>query len=61
MFENQNKLKPEEIEAAAGKISGLDSSRFSKCLKDKKYLAQVESDINSGKDVGCKIYANVFC
>ena len=60
MFENQNKLKPEEIEAAASKISGLDSSRFSKCLKDKKYLAQVENDINSGKDVGVKSTPTFF-
>ena len=51
MFANQDKLAPEDLKKAAGMISGLDSKKFEECLKKNKYLAQVEGDINSGRDV----------
>jgi predicted DsbA family dithiol-disulfide isomerase len=60
MFENQNNLKPEDLESAVEKINGLNKSDFSKCLKENKYLAQVEMDINSGKEVGVKSTPTFF-
>ena len=60
MFANQDKLAPADLKKAAGMISGLDSKKFDECLKNNKYLAQVEGDINSGRDVGVKSTPTFF-
>ena len=60
MFANQDKLAPADLKKAAGMISGLDSKKFEECLKNNKYLAQVEGDINSGRDVGVKSTPTFF-
>ena len=33
---------------------GVNSEKFNKCLDDNKYIAQVEKEIQEGKDIGVK-------
>lgn len=53
MFADQSKLSKDNLKQTA-KSLGLDSGKFDKCLDDNKYIAQVEQDIQQGKDIGVK-------
>lgn len=59
MFENQNKLSIDDLKALAKDI-GLDSKKFDACLDAKKHLAQVESNIEEGKNIGVKSTPTFF-
>ena len=52
-FADQSKLSVEDIKKTA-KGLGVDSTKFDKCLDDKKFLSQVEADIEQGKKLGVK-------
>lgn len=53
MFADQSKLKIEDLKATAKKI-GVDSKTFDECLDNKKYAAQVDKDMEEGKNNGVK-------
>lgn len=52
-FSNQANLAPDKIKEEAKKL-GMDSKKFDKCLNENKYIAQVEKDIQQGKELGVK-------
>ena len=54
MFAHQDALDAAGLAATAGKI-GLKKEAFELCLKDKKYLAQVNGDMEDGKKVSKEI------
>ncbi len=53
MFDNQSKLGPEDLKAAA-KSLGADVEKFNKCLDDNATIAQVEKEIQEGQKLGVK-------
>lgn len=53
MFANQSELSADQLKKAGKKI-GVNSEKFNKCLDDNKYIAQVEKEIQEGKDIGVK-------
>jgi protein-disulfide isomerase len=59
MFANQAALAPAKLKEAAKKL-GADSAKFDKCLDDNKYIAQVEKDIQEGKEIGVKSTPTFF-
>ncbi len=59
MFARQDALDMAGLSSTAGKI-GLKKEAFEACLKDKKYLAQVNSDMEDGKKVGVKSTPTFF-
>lgn len=59
MFENQGKLKEPDL-IAAGKNVGVDTQKFNECLKSRKYLAQVETEMKEGQAVGVKSTPTFF-
>jgi protein-disulfide isomerase len=59
MFENQAALAPAKLKETAAKL-GADSTKFNKCLDDNKFIAQVEKDIQEGKDIGVKSTPTFF-
>ena len=60
MFDNQSKLADVDLIGAAAKFKGFDKNKFDNCMKEKKYLAQVESEIQEGREVG-EVNSNIFC
>jgi protein-disulfide isomerase len=59
MFADQSKLAVDSLKATA-KSLGADAKKFNKCLDDKKYLGQVEKDIQEGQDIGVKSTPTFF-
>jgi predicted DsbA family dithiol-disulfide isomerase len=59
MFANQDKLDTQSLKDAAKKI-GVDAAKFNACLDENKYLAQVESDLNEGQNIGVKSTPTFF-
>ncbi len=59
MFANQDKLDVASLKATA-KSMGLDSSKFDKCMDEKKYMAKVDQDYQEGQTVGVKSTPTFF-
>jgi len=59
MFGAQHNLSKDGLKEMAKNI-GLAEKKFAECLDTNKYMAQVESDINHGKDVGVKSTPTFF-
>jgi len=58
-FLDKKELGDEKIIELAPKL-GLNGEKFTQCFKDKKYLGQVEKDIQQGKDIGVKGTPSVY-
>ena len=59
MFANQRKLDEKSLFEAV-KTVGINSDKFSTCLKSKKYAPQIEKDIEQGKSLGVKSTPSFF-
>ena len=59
MFKNQNKLKSSGLVELAKKI-GLDTEKFSSCLKSNKYMAKVEKDMAEGQKLKLNSVPAIF-
>ncbi len=59
MFADQSKLAPAALKQTAKEL-GANAEQFNKCLDDNKYIAQVEKDIQQGKDIGVKSTPTFF-
>lgn len=59
MFADQAKLMESGLLATAKRI-GLDQKKFSECLKNGKYLKQVEAEMKEGQEVGVKSTPTFF-
>lgn len=59
MFADQSKLSIDSIKATAKEL-GVKTDAFNKCLDSKKYMAQVEKDIQQGKGLGVKSTPTFF-
>ncbi len=59
MFADQSKLAVNDLKATAKKI-GLNSANFDKCLDSKKFLSQVEKDVEQGQAIGVKSTPTFF-
>ncbi len=53
MFDDQSKLSPAKLKETA-KTLGAKEAEFNKCLDENSTIAQVEKEIQEGKDLGVK-------
>jgi len=51
LFENQNRLKPEDLKGYA-KTLALDDAKFSECLESERHFKTIQKDLEAGRLAG---------